>query len=82
MYTDIQIYLSLLSSDKLIELKKYTEYDERYGKYIIYQLENVYDNADNLDLSSDIEAEINNCGILSSNMKEKLMSFEENLIKE
>ena len=79
-YEDVTYYLALLSMYKLIDLKFHTAYDPVYGKYTVYHLQSVYDNTDCEDLITDISAEMLTEGIMSEDMKTKLMALEGELL--
>lgn len=58
-YEDIRNYLALLTYLSLIEIKTHTKHHEAFGYYTVYHLQNVFENSEHPDMTSDIDAEIN-----------------------
>lgn len=71
-YPNIRLYLALLSYWGLIELKLYTTYDEKIGKYTVYHLQDVKEKDLSSDFETDIEAEMK-ASAMSEELFEKVM---------
>lgn len=73
-YDDVRNYLALLSFMHLIDVKYYTEYKEGLGKYVVYCLQEVYDEVTDGELVSNIQAEMIGTKLPNS-MLEELKDF-------
>jgi hypothetical protein len=71
-YSNIRIYLALLSYWGLIELKLHTEYSKELGKYTIYHLQKIEEGELSPDFDTDIEAEMK-ASAMSDDLFERVM---------